>query len=182
VRGGPEHVGEVEERDGAELLISLLEHLPRVVGEPPVAVHVRGVHPPNLLDQPRLVGDVIEGHAVAPLKPVERSHRQQADIVGHSPAGEREQLLQAVRGGDHGRPGIEDVAAILVDGGPATGLIVGLVADRLEAHRLQADGRGEAAKAAADHRRPPARACAWPRRTQPCDGRQAHGRASAFVG
>ena len=56
-------------------------------------------------------------------------------------------------GGDHGRPGIEDVAAILVDGSPASRLVVGLVADRFEAHRLQTDGGGEAAKAAADHGR-----------------------------
>ena len=160
MRGGPEHVGEVEEGDGAELLVALGEHLPRVVGEPPVAVHVGGVHPPDLLDQPRLVGDVVEGHPIGPLEPVERCHRQQADIVGQPPAGEREQFLQALWGGDHGRPGIEDVAAILVDGGPATGLIVGLVADRLEAQRLEADSRGETAKAAADHGCPPVRAWA----------------------
>lgn len=36
-----------------------------------------------------------------------------------------------------------------MDGGPATGLFLGLVTDRLEAQRLEADGRGEAAEAAA---------------------------------
>ena len=149
----------MEKGDGAELLVALLKYLPRVVGEPPVAIHVGGVHPPDLFDQPRLVGDVIEGHAVVPLEPVERGHRQQADVVGHPPAGKLEEFLQAVWGRDHGRPGIEDVAAILVDGGPATRLVEGLVADRLEAHRLQADGRGKAAKAAADDGRPPLRAC-----------------------
>jgi hypothetical protein len=76
----------VEEGDGAELLVSLGEHLPGIVGEATVAFHVGGVHTPDLLDQPCLVGDVIEGHAVAPLEPIERRHGQQADIVGHPPA------------------------------------------------------------------------------------------------
>jgi hypothetical protein len=65
----------VEEGDGAELLVSLGEHLPGVVGEATVALDVGGVHTPDLFNQPRLVGDVIEGHAVAPLKPIERGHR-----------------------------------------------------------------------------------------------------------
>ena len=150
----------MEKGDCTELLVSLGKHLPGVVGEAPVAIHVGGVHPPDLFDQPRLVGDVIEGHPVAPLEPVERGHRQQTHIVGHPPTGKLEEFFQTVWGCDHGRPGIEDVAAIFMDRGPATRLVEGLVADRLEAHRLQADGRGQAAKAAADHSRSPVQPCA----------------------
>ena len=182
MRSGADHVGEVKEGDGAEFLVSLGKHLPGIVGEAPVAIHVGGVHPSDLLDQPGLIGDVVKRYTIAPLEAVEGSHRQQADILGQLPAGEREQLLQAVRRGDHGRPGIEDVAPLLVDGRPTARLVMGLVADRLEAHRLEADRRCEAAKPAPDHRRPAMRRSLRPRRTGPGDRRQAHGNAPALVG
>ena len=117
-----DHAPEVEERGRRELGVALVEDLLGVGEELHIAVDVAGALVGDLLRRRLQVVGVVEGVAVLPVEPVERHHRQQRDVVRHVAAGGGEDLFEARRRGDDGRPAVEGVALVLVDVGPPPGL------------------------------------------------------------
>ena len=150
VGGHLHHVREAQERHAGQLLVALDEDLPRVRDEGAVASDVARREPPDLLLHVLLVAVVVEGDAVGPGQAVEGSHRQHLDVVGHPPAGHREELLEALGRGDDGGAGVERVALVPVDVGAAPGEVALLEENGADAAGLEPDGGGEPAEAAPD--------------------------------
>jgi hypothetical protein len=117
-----------------QLHVAALEDVSRVVDEPQVAGLVARILLADLREHALAVSRVVEPVAVVPDQAIERMHGQQLDVVGHSPAGHREQLLQAVWRRDDRRAAVEDEPALLVRVRAPPRLVA-----RLEDRRLAAD-------------------------------------------
>ena len=109
LRRDPHHVREAQERNVDQPLIPLLEDPPAVVDEGRYPATFAGSGGAICCAHRLRVAAVVEGVSVGPAQPVEGRTGSSVDVVGHARAGEREQLLQAVGGGDDGRAGVEDV-------------------------------------------------------------------------
>ena len=143
-----------------------------------VAVEILGRQPRDLRPHVDRVGVVIEESAVVEIDPVEWQDRHDVDIPARVGAAagaryhpgavgehrwrevrfvehrrvalQREQLLDEMRDGEHGRPHVEDEAVDAPDiGAPAD---IGELLDdlRIEAEALQADRAGDAANPRSD--------------------------------
>ncbi len=146
-----DHAPEVEERGRRELGVALVEDLLGVGEELHVAVDVAGALVGDLLRGRLEVVGVVEGVAVLPVEAIEGHHRQQGDVVRHVAAGGGEDLFEARRRGDDGRPAVEGVALVLGDIGPPARLVAFLDDGGLDPGRLEAHRQGEPAETAADH-------------------------------
>src|SRR5688572_9160894 len=150
VRRDTQHVREAQEGRRRQLLVTLLEHSPRILDEALVTLGVARAALADLGVHLRAVAAVVELVAIRPREAVERVHRQQLDVVAQLAAGHLEQLLQAMWCGDHGGAPVETKPVALVHVGAPTGLVPRLVQHHVGPGRLQPDRRGEPPKAAAD--------------------------------
>lgn len=116
-----------------------------------VARHVRGAEAGDLGEHRRLVGPEVEGGAVVVEHAVVRVEGHERDVVGEPLAGQREELLEEVRGGEDGGAGVEAEAVEDPLGGAAPELVPPLQHRDVVARAGEPDGRGEAAASAAHH-------------------------------
>ena len=148
---GLEHLAQLEEGHGAQLDVTLLIDLLRVIAEAAVSLQVVRVEPGDLALQ--LIGlvHIVEDLPARPHQPIEGRDRHQRHVARHVLPGQRPQLLERIGVGDDGGARVEDMALIVPDIGPPAGLVAGLDQGRGDARRLQADGQGQAAEACSDH-------------------------------
>ena len=84
--------------------------------------------------------------------------------------------------GDHGGPGIEGEALVVVDVGAAARLVALLQQRRLDAGALQADRQRQPAETGTDHHRPPHTACCLVHRLSLCRLLAASARSASPTG
>ena len=149
-----DHRAEIEERHGPEPDIALLQHGLREGQEPPVTRDVARRHGRDLTVELRLVVGVVEGEAIFPAEAIKGVDLHQRDIVGHAPTRRGPDLLEAGRVRDDRRAAIEGKPGILVDIGPAAGLVAFLQHRHVEAAGLQPNRQGEPAEAGPHHHGP----------------------------
>ncbi|CAM5525919.1 hypothetical protein STENM36S_08401 [Streptomyces tendae] len=125
--GEPGEVGGEQAERRVEVGVDEPAHLhgvqpPEPVAQPPVPGRLPGSGEPFDLRLHRVgVGVHVQGGAVGEARPVGGVQGQQVDAVAQPFADGREGLVGQVRHGQHGRSGVEVVAAEFTSAGPAAG-------------------------------------------------------------
>ena len=114
-----------------------------LLAEATIAGHVVRIESRDFRLDLRLLSRVAEDRAVLEADVVERLHRHHGHVVRHLPAGQCEQLVDQLRGGDDRRATVEGEAILLVHVGSPARLVTLLDDGDVVAGRLQADRRRE---------------------------------------
>ncbi len=122
-----------------------------VVDEAQVAVGLAGTADAgDLVGHPGRVGDHVERGAVREVRPVRRVEPDQIQPVGHRLVDRREQLVEQLRHGQHGRAGVELVPADREPAGATARRRFALDHGDLASGRGEPQRAGEAAEPGAD--------------------------------
>lgn len=134
-----------------QLLVPDGEDPLRLLHQRAIPVDVGRVEAADLLQQPVLVADEVEGLTGMELDPVERVDRHQLDVVLEPLAEEGEQLLEQMRRRDDRRAGVEGEPVLPEDPRPSARLIECLAERDAIAPRAKPQRGGDAAEPRTDH-------------------------------
>src|SRR5690348_5725409 len=122
---------------------------PRSSRQPPIAVHVARFEARDLIEQTILVLDEIEPAAIGKEQPIERIERDEVHVFSAVRAEQREQLVDEIWRGDHGRPHVEREAVALDHARPAADPIQRFDYGYAISARSEANGSRQAAETSA---------------------------------